>query len=241
MVHIFAALTTLALLVFPQAAHAKIFRSAYVQFDLPDRWDCKLEGTEWVCSSQNKNDARESIIILTAKEVGPQDSLEAYERYLKTPKTVNSDQGKPTLSQVKDVRIRKINDHPWVDSMHFGSEIPGYYTRYLATVKDKLAVLITLSAHQKFFTKYSNDFIRAIESLRLIASKDLLNPKTLPPIAVNPAAGSGSLMNTNIPDEASDMPPGDEGESSSGSQRQNMIIGAAVVLLAVGWYLLKKK
>ena len=35
-----------------------------------------------------------------------------------------------------------INDHPWLDGLHLNSEIPGYYTRYLATIKDQLAILV---------------------------------------------------------------------------------------------------
>src|SRR5471030_757939 len=85
-------------------SYAKIFRNAYVQFELPEQWTCNPEGTEWVCSSSSKTDAKESIIILTAKEVGPQDSFAAYQTYLKTPKQMRLPNGKPTMSQVKNVR-----------------------------------------------------------------------------------------------------------------------------------------
>ena len=53
--------------------------------------------------------------------------------------------------------------------MHLGSEVPYYYTRYLATVKVQIAILVTFSAHQRYYTKYSNDFFKAILSLRVNA------------------------------------------------------------------------
>ena len=69
---------------------------------------------------------------------------------------------------------RNINNHPWVDGLHNGSEVTTYFTRYLATVKDRIAILVTFSAHRSIYTKYSKDFISAIESLRVTANKDTL-------------------------------------------------------------------
>ncbi|MDZ4678387.1 MAG: hypothetical protein SGI74_12860 [Oligoflexia bacterium] len=216
-------------------AEAKLFRNAYVQFELPESWNCNLEGTEWVCASTKKDDARESIIILTAKEVGPQDSFASYENYLKVPRLLKLPTGKETPSQVKNSRIRKINDHQWVDSLHLGSEISGYYTRYLATIKDKLAILVTLSAHQKFYTKFSNDYFKAVESLRVVATKDLFAPKALAP--VKPGSETiGVGTNTSLPgDEA---PP----EEENGESHEPLVLGGGgLLLLALGYYMWRKK
>jgi len=163
----------LAVLLVASFADAKLFRNAYVSFEMPERWECHLEGTEWVCSSMVKESAREAVIILTAKEIGPTDSFDAYEKHRNTHKKVPSSTGKPVESVVKQTKRRSIANQTWVDSLHLGSEIPNYYTRYLATVKDRLAVLVTFSAHQKYYTKYNTDFIRAVESLYIVASPDL--------------------------------------------------------------------
>ena len=56
--------------------YAKIFTSHYCQFELPAKWECALEGTEWVCQSVVEDRKREAIIILAAKIRGKQDSLE---------------------------------------------------------------------------------------------------------------------------------------------------------------------
>src|ERR1700677_4767489 len=101
-------LLCLSALFFCSISQAKLFHNSYVQFELPDRWNCNIEGTEWVCSSDDKNDAREAIVILTAKEVGPQDSFPIYENYLRAPKPVQLANGKTVMSQLKNVKTRKI-------------------------------------------------------------------------------------------------------------------------------------
>lgn len=59
-------LLMLATLLLSWNAEAKVFRNAYVAFELPDTWNCNLEHTEWVCRSQNDKESKEAIIILTA-------------------------------------------------------------------------------------------------------------------------------------------------------------------------------
>ena len=162
------------LLFFSLTSEAKRFRNAYVSFELPPNWNCQLEGTDWVCVNQFQQRAKEAIIILTAKEVGPTDSLSAYRAHLQTPRSFPSKTGAAQTSKVIHVKDRMIANHPWVDGMHLGSEVGPYYTRYLATIKDKVAILLTFSAHKEHFTKYSGDFLAAIESLRAVADKDLI-------------------------------------------------------------------
>ena len=72
------------------SAQAKLFSNSYVSFQLPPNWDCKVAGTEWVCRSSNAEQARQAIIVLTAKEIGPNDNFAYYNQYLKTPKTPSS-------------------------------------------------------------------------------------------------------------------------------------------------------
>ncbi len=159
-------------------AHAKRFLNAYVSFELPPNWNCKLEGSEWVCENDFAGKTKEAIIILTAKEVGPSDTLPAYLAHLQTPRLIAGRGGAPVKSQIIHVKERMISNQMWIDGMHLGSEVGPYFTRYLATIKNKIAVLVTFSAHKEHFTKYSGDFIKAIESLRVVANKDSLGDKT---------------------------------------------------------------
>jgi hypothetical protein len=63
---------------FPNAWAGK-FANQFVEFELPAGWVCLLEGAEWVC--QNQQDPvkkKEAIIILAAKILGDQDTLDQY-------------------------------------------------------------------------------------------------------------------------------------------------------------------
>ncbi|HVK61994.1 MAG TPA: hypothetical protein VM432_10605 [Bdellovibrionales bacterium] len=225
--------------LFAPSAHAKIFRNAYVSFELPEKWDCVLEQTEWVCRPTDPAIARQAIIILTAKEVGPMDSLAQYTSHLQTPRTIASRTGQPMTSQILKVENRTIANHTWVDGMHRGSEVPNYITRYLATTKDRIAVLVTFSAHVLYYTKFSNDFFRAIESLRVIAMKadgkgggmgaGGLGSETL---------GSGGSM--GMASDLEGLP--EEGDGGGGmSAKARSILGLALLLAAIGLFLVMKK
>ena len=154
---------------FSSFASAKKFATDYVSFDLLNNWHCHPEGTEWICTSKlNKKKASEAMIILTAKQKGPPDSLAQYINYLKSPRTIKNPKGGNFTSKVFHAKQRTINQHMWIDGFHHGSEVPVYYTRYLATVKGSLAVLVTYSAHKDHYKKYASDFAASINSLRVM-------------------------------------------------------------------------
>jgi hypothetical protein len=220
-------------------AHAKRFRNAYVSFELPANWDCKLEGAEWVCESTYTKKIREAIIILTAKEVGPADTLAAYEAHLQTPRMVPAKDGTPQKSQVLHIKKRLIANHLWVDGMHLGSEVGPYFTRYLSTIKERIAILVTFSAHKEHYTKYSQDFLKAIESLRVVASKDLLSRRE----GMGQVRGSnetiGAPIGNHIPllGGGEGLPPENSGR---GSGMFLNLIFIALLVGAIGGYLYLK-
>lgn len=152
------------------SAHAKMFSNSYVSFQLPANWDCKVAGTEWVCRSTNAEQARQAIIVLTAKEVGPNDTFAYYMQYLKTPKTPKHRDGTvATQSKLQHLNTVQIANHPWVDGLHLGSLLPNFYSRYLVTIKNKIAILVTFSAKKEFYTQYSKQFFDTINSLKVTA------------------------------------------------------------------------
>ena len=171
-----------------EPAEAKLFRNKYISFQLPNKWACYLDNTAWICrhalskKCQGKGSSskecqtqrkktKEAIIILAAKEVGPKDTFKEYITHLKTPRPIVTKKGRRSKSQIKHVKRVKIQGHGWIDGMHLSSEIPHYFTRYLATIKGNIAVLVTFSAHKLYYTKYSADFYKAIKSLRVLATK----------------------------------------------------------------------
>lgn len=219
-------LCTLAL--FTIQAHAEIFRNEYISFEMPPNWSCSDEGTEWICVSRFDRQSKEAIIVLTAKEVGPTDNFEYYTNYLKTPRSLPDTTGMMKPSEVLNVQERMINNHKWIDALHLGSEITSYYTRYVATVKDQLAILITLSAHREHYTKYSNDFLKTINSLSIVAPRDLFTGR--------PAhQGSGEVIGAQpiAPMHGSGVALPDE---PSSGLNWNTIIGIILLIGAIGVY-----
>ena len=237
----------LALLVVPQMSGAKTIRTSYVSFEIPDKWDCALETTEWVCRTGSVTpgvDSREAIIIFTAKEVGPQDSLPLYAEHLKLQRTIPSRTGAPMQSQVIKVEQKNIAGQPWVDGMHLSSEVPNYYTRYLATTKDRIGIVVTFSAHKLHYTKYTGDFFRAVESLRVVAVRSN-------PVGGGggggqggPGGGGGLLgpgSSSYMDVDSGELPPEENGGGSGFGSMASKLIGFALLLLAVGGYLVIKQ
>jgi len=203
-----------------------------------------MDKTEWICRSSNTQEAKEAIIIFTAKEVGTQDTLTQYEAYLKQPKVAVNKAGKSIPAKLRKIDRSRIKNHEWVDAMLTGSEIPNFTTRYLATVKSKVAVLITFTAHQRYFTKYSRDFFNAINSLEVIATDSLLQRK-------NTLGGSGdSLLGTDIGGAIpvdmlveGECFSGDEDclEETADSDILDYVLIFAFLVLGVGAYMVLKK
>jgi hypothetical protein len=172
-------------------AQAAKWANQFVEFELPSNWTCLLEGTEWVC--QNQSDAakkKEAIIVLAAKIQGDQDTLDQYVAYLKNPKVYTTPQGKSVTSEVRYAQNKTIQDHPWVDALHLESEIPGFYTRYLATVKDGIGILVTYSVNKNKYPEYTAMFDGMVKSLKAFHREGGLN--------IAPSS-SDLFKNTKIP------------------------------------------
>lgn len=157
-------------LSFSLLSYGKRFANGYTEFELPHGWKCIIEGSEWVCQSENADRKKEAIIILAAKKAGPQDTLDAYQAYLKQTKTYQLPGANLQRSEPKNVKLSTINGHRWVDALHLASEVPGFYTRYLATVKADIGVAVTFSVTKSLYSAYKGVFDNIIKSLRVIRS-----------------------------------------------------------------------
>ncbi|HMN68869.1 MAG TPA: hypothetical protein PKC28_10060, partial [Bdellovibrionales bacterium] len=179
-----------------------------------------------------------AIIILTAKEAGPTDTLPAYMAHLQSPRTLSGRGGAPLKSQIIHVKERMIANQLWVDGMHRGSEVGPYFTRYLATIKDRIAILVTFSAHNQHYTKYSADFIRAVDSLRVVATKDTLGERG----GLDNRRGSetiGAPIGQNIPSFETEGLPAEGGKSKKNELYINLLL-LPLIVGAVGFYFYKK-
>lgn len=220
------------------AAQAKRFTNQYCEFELPDGWICDLEGSEYVCQSTNDERRKEAIIILAAKIRGEQDDMEQYQGYLKGTKTYVLPGGKKQISEPKYVKVQNINGQPWVDAMHLASEVPGFYTRYLATVKEDLGVAVTFSVAKPYYDAYAGVFDRIIASLRVFRQKQVDLSKYR-----KDARGEGVLDNVTFVDE--EMPThdlaGKKGKGGGAGGADDLMLYGLLGLGAVIFIIMKKK
>lgn len=219
-----------------ESAQAKLFRNAYVSFEMPDNWNCNLEQTEWVCRSDDAAQSKEAIIILTAKEVGPMDSLDAYTQHLNSPQQVTyRNTGTTTSRIVYAPKKNAYNDQTWVDGLHLGSEVPSYFTRYLATIKDKIAVLVTFSAHRNKYDDYSTTFFKAVNSLRVIATSNILNNPGQGPVRPSTESLGHNQLGGHFPDDGGGGGAViDDGPTTGSPIRLKTILLIVALLLAAG-------
>ncbi|MBL7664673.1 MAG: hypothetical protein JNM93_06035 [Bacteriovoracaceae bacterium] len=217
---------------------AKSFSNQYIEFELPSGWDCALEGSEYVCQSDVSERKREAIIILAAKVRGEKDSLDQYQAYLNQPKTYTLPGGKTQVSEAKtSAKITNVNGQQWVDALHMASEVPGFYTRYLATVKEDLGVAITFSVAKTSYESYQPIFDKVVTSMKVFrqSNKGLNDLRTA-------KAGGGLEDTTFIPEQRVDLAAQatTQKRASSGTGDDSMmylLLGAA----AIGFIILKKK
>lgn len=181
-------------------AGAKTFQNSYVSFEVPDNWTCAQEGVAWTCTPQGPIEAKEAVIVLAAKVAGPEDNLVNFHTFLGAPKRLPTKVGTPMPSQVMYAQERVLAGTKWIQAQHLGSEIQEFYTLYLATVKDSLAILVSFSAEKSRYQNYNPIFDRAMKTLKIVANNQLLFPKnklnqTTDVIGISPqqATGDGLL------------------------------------------------
>ena len=229
----------LSLSLLSAGAFAKRFSSKYCEFELPSGWECALEGSEYVCQSENADRKKESIIILAAKIRGEQDSLDEYMAYLKRAKEYNLPGGKKQISEPKNVKMTSISEQQWVDALHLASEVPGFYTRYLATVKEDLGVAVTFSVTKDLYSTYQPIIDKLVSTLRVFRQKkaDLSGVR-------NGKADDPNYADTTFnPNGMGDLQVNKTQKRAEGDGGDDMMTLAIVFvgIAAVGLYLKNKK
>ncbi len=170
-------LISLFALLFTLQTEAKVFQNSYVSFEVPDKWNCLQEGVAWTCTPGGAIESREAVIVLAAKVAGPEDNLVNFHTYLGQPKKLATKVGTPMPSSVMYAQERVLAGTKWIQAQHLGSEIQQFYTLYLATVKESLAILVSFSAEKSKYPQYNPIFDTAMKTLKITASNQLLFPK----------------------------------------------------------------
>lgn len=208
-------------LLFPIEGFAKTFANQFIEFQLPDKWDCQLDGTEWVCQSTDEQKKRDAIIVLAAKiKKAGMDELPVYKAHLQKPQTYQSLSGESVTSEPRYVNELDISGKQWIDSLHLQSEIPDFYTRYLATVEADLGILVTFSVRKDKYEEYAPDIEGMVKSLRAFRK----------PGEVNTTSGGGDID----PNAGSDIfagGGGPEGGTKKAAKGGGEAAGTAALLL----------
>jgi hypothetical protein len=229
-----------AIILSAQTAQAARFTNQFVEFELPNRWNCSLEGAEWVCQSTDEQRRRDGIIVLAAKLKGEQDSLDKYQEYLSKNRVFTAPNGKSVSSQPKYARVSTINAHPWVDSLHLESEIPGFYTRYLATIKQDIGILVTYSINKDKYQEYLSQFDGMVKSLKAFRKQGGVNTSAGQSI-FQQATPPGQFTQSVFPDQKPAAPADAPEKKTASKGEDNTMLLLLLAVAIVGFIIYKKK
>lgn len=233
---VFRFLLTPSLVLAGFAAHAKPFKTQFFSLDLPPNWDCTKEELDWICQPDNLHERSEVFMVVVTKAVDPvDDSLAKYQEVLAQPRQMRDLLGNPYKSEVRYTRINKIQDRDWVDSLQFGSEIPGFYTRYLAAIVEKVAGLVTYAIADSTYAKWSPVMERMINTIELKFDANAFEQLSQQSGSLLSARGSSFAGRSAPPEIAPEAP------ASSTDDTSTMILVALVLFLATGYWFYKKK
>jgi hypothetical protein len=226
----YSPIAAVLLLILPAAVHAKTFSNSFLSFTLPDSWVCVQEGVAWACSNKGPNQANEAVIVMAAKVAAPQDTLASFKDFLQKPKTIPTRVGTPMPSAVMYAQERVLANTKWIQAQHIGSEVQDFYTLYIATVKDQLAILVSFSADKTKYAFFNPVFDQAMKSLKLTATNQLVFPKN---------SGAGGIAVFGITGDTANpemLPP--PAHNRRGSYSYWLVLAAVGALLGVGAYAL---
>ena len=233
---LFSLIFLLSAVIAPQA-HAKNFSTDFISLELPVGWDCVKEEIDYVCQPNNLAQRSEVLLAIVVKNVNAtDDTFDKYQAVLNEPREMRDLLGNVYKSEVKYVRFKEIKKKQWVDSLQFGSEIPGFYTRYVASIEGKIAGLVTYSIAESVYAKWAPIMDKILDSIEL-----RYDPKAFDD-AMN--ANPGSLLGRRAQSGGRFAPEGTQIENRredvEGFDMTN-VIGFILLAGAIRFYFWKKK
>ena len=170
-------------------------QTTYLSFEEPPGWNCDLAQGVYICQATKEPERSESLILVFGAPSSEWDTFENYENYLKKPKTILDDAGKPASSKVVYVRKRNINGFDWIDSLQENSELSGFWTRYVATVQKPLAILVTYVVSNQKYQDLTPSFERMVASLKPVSDFKFSDPNS---DLVSPGTELGGVLKSQI-------------------------------------------
>src|SRR5579862_2130819 len=159
-------------LLVPFASHAMKFSNSFTEFELPAGWTCTLGETTWSCQTSDENNQGDAVMIFAAKRKSEGDTLPNIQTFLEKPRQIKNEAGQEIASKPNYVKTSSLNGQVWVDALHIDSELPGYYTRYMATIRDDIVVLITYSIEKSKYESYVPQFDTLVHSVKVFKSNN---------------------------------------------------------------------
>jgi hypothetical protein len=163
------------------------------------------------------------------------DTFDKYKTVLNEPRQMRDLLGNSYKSEIKYVNEKKIGGKTWIDSLQFGSEIQGFYTRYTATIFEKIAALLTYSIADSVYAKWANLLDGVVNSAEVFfdpnAFADIMSQR--------PSSLLGARNSLK-----SKLAPSAENETLGGKTKgldPAVIIGVVVLAGAVAFLVWKKK
>ncbi len=216
---------------------AKNFKTDFISLELPVGWDCSKEEIDYVCQPNNLAQRSEVILVIVVKSVNAvDDNYEKYQAVLNEPREMRDLLGNNYKSEVKYVRFKEIKKKQWVDSLQFGPEIPGFYTRYVASIEGKIAGLVTYSIAESVYAKWAPIMDKMLDSIELRYDPKAYNDA----MAANP----GSLLGNRSKTSGRFSPQGGELPSQKNLDDEfdiAKILGIIVVAGGLGYFIWKKR
>ena len=142
----------------------------YLKFELPETWKCQTDENQYICYPADASKRKEALIVTAAKiEDSKEDTLEKYYDYLKKPKEIKTPNGQTITNKVHLIKYISINDTKWIDALHESSEVPDYYTRYLATIQSGIVIVLAYSTSVEKNILYIKDLRSMVQTLKVTA------------------------------------------------------------------------
>ena len=171
-----------------------------MSLNLPSGWQCQSQDQNFICLDESASSQKNTAIVVTYKNRSPEDALVVYRDQLSRPRTLyQGDVAVP--SEPKGAKEININNAVWVEGIHFGSEVPEYFTHYYATVAGQHAILISMSveknAYQNLRASLLNPIINSIQLSSAQSKNDLAAPAQGQPMQGAQTARASNLSNKN--------------------------------------------
>lgn len=134
-------------------------------FEVPNHWECNHKHIHIRCKP--KGNKQKIVAVITSYPSKKNENIATLEAILSKPKSLPSVDGTTKLSKVYYTKELKVNKVTWLNSLHFGSEVPNYFTQYIATIDTSFMHLINISVQRDAYKTYLNDISTILYSLKL--------------------------------------------------------------------------